>query len=307
MSQVAASTVRDGGLRAARPTAAPAQPVSEADELEVVGVRDSLISYDAIAVYFSFVFHLAALGVTLLVLFLLNLWYMPKPYELQDPIRAALSDSTILDEEPLLEAMPLEVMEAEAVDAPDQLETELIDDELSLDVAAVVDATSASGSEAKGTEGASMFLPKGANAVQKGSFTAWTQVPDGRGAQAPREGQRYVIIIEIQLPPEVKSYRLRDLKGMVVGTDKYKQTIPGETTTVRVGDRVMNIDKNKRIPVQGNKVQIIVRVPGARRGVVDDVSIRSRLLREEQEIKLKFADPDGNVAPDINPNELNGK
>ncbi len=301
MSQVAASTVGNGDFRTARPTAAPAQdarPPSQ-DEPTAVGVRDSLISYDALGVYFSFIFHLAALGITLLVLWLLNLFYLPR-FTVQDPIRASLADSTILDDEPLMEVMPLEVVEAEAVKSPEELAESLNEDDLSLDVAAVVDQAAANSDEADGTDGTSMFLPKGANAITKGSFTAWTSV------QAPKEGDPYAIIIEINLPREVKSYRLRDLKGMVVGTDRYRQTIPGKTTTVRVGDRVLHVDKNRRIPVSGNKIQIIVRVPGAERGVVDDVTIRSSMLREQQDIQLKFADPNGRVMPDINPDDLNG-
>jgi len=301
MSQVAASTVGNGDFRTARPTAALAQdarPPSE-EEPNAVGVRDSLASYDALGVYFSFIFHLAALGITLLVLWLLNVFYLPS-FTVQDPIRASLSDSTILDEEPLMEVMPLEVVEAEAVESPEELAASLNEDDLSMDVAAVVDQAAASSDEANGTDGTSMFLPKGANAITKGSFTAWTSV------QAPKEGDPYAIIIEISLPREVKSYRLRDLKGMVVGTDRYRQIIPGKTTTVRVGDRVLHVDKNRRIPVRGNKIQIIVRVPGAERGVVDDVTIRSSMLREQQDIQLKFADPNGRVMPDVNPGELNG-
>lgn len=302
MSQLAASTAGDSGLRAARPAVASARDVQPEVEDGVnditVGVRDSLVSYDAIAVYFSFVFHLAALGITLLVLWLLNILYLPVPFKTQDPIRASLADMTILDEEPLIEAMPLEVIEAEAVQSPEDVSASVSEDDLSLDVANIVDDAAAGSEEAKGTEGTSTFLPRGANAITKGSFTAWTNV------QSPKEGEPYAIIIEIKLPPDIKSYRLRDLKGMVIGTDRYKQTIPGKTTTVRVGERVMHIDKNRRIPVRGNKVQIIVRVPGAQRGVVDDVTIRSSLLRERQEIQLKFADPNGNVLPD--PKGLNG-
>jgi hypothetical protein len=61
------------------------------------------------------------------------------------------------------------------------------------------------------------------NAVTKGSFTAWT-VPED-----PEPGQDYVIVIEIKLPEKVRRYPLKDLSGMVVGTDGWRQAIPGKS------------------------------------------------------------------------------
>ncbi|MDB4423395.1 hypothetical protein N9276_02315, partial [Rhodopirellula sp.] len=127
------------------------------------------------------------------------------------------------------------------------------------------------------------FLPRGANAVSKGSFTAWT-VPKN-----PRPLQNYRIVIEINLPQEVKGYYPRDLSGVVVGTDSYKQTLPFSPGTVtRQSGSTRPLSKFKRITVRKHKVQFLVPVPGAARLVRDRITLRSKLLKEEHSLELVF-------------------
>ncbi len=106
------------------------------------------------------------------------------------------------------------------------------------------------------------------NAVTKGSFTAWT-VPED-----PEPGQDYVIVIEIKLPEKVQRYPLRDLSGMVVGTDGWRQAIPGKTQGfARVVD---------------HRTQLEIKVFGAPRLVRDTIRIRSRILKEQQILTIVF-------------------
>ena len=106
------------------------------------------------------------------------------------------------------------------------------------------------------------------NAVTKGSFTVWT-VPED-----PEPGQDYVIVIEIKLPEKVQRYPLKDLSGMVVGTDGWRQAIPGKSQGfARVVD---------------HRTQLEIRVPGAPRLVRDTIRIRSRILKEQQVLTIVF-------------------
>ncbi|MEM1062625.1 MAG: hypothetical protein AAGJ97_09920, partial [Planctomycetota bacterium] len=57
--------------------------------------------------------------------------------------------------------------------------------------------------------------------VTKGSFTVWTVPSD------PEPRQNYVIVIEIKVPKRVRQYRRSDLSGVVIGTDDYRQPLPG--------------------------------------------------------------------------------
>lgn len=262
----------------------------ESPEDETVTLTDSLASYDALSVYFSFAFHLAALGIALLVLWLLDMLYL-QAFVPVDPIRAALADETILNEEPLMEIQPLEVEPPAAQEVPEDSAVSIAKaiSEESLQSAQVLDMVTGS----KGTDGAqglNVWLPKGANAVTKGSFTAWTT------PEHPAEGQPYSIVIEVKLPQRVKIYRLTDLSGKVVGSDNYTQRLPwdsvrGTWPSMMKDDRVYRVGRNERIRVKDNKIQTIIRVPGAQRLVRDQISVRSELLKEEQAIELRFGDP----------------
>lgn len=145
-------------------------------------------------------------------------------------------------------------------------------------------------------EGIKQFVP--ANAVTKGSFTAWTTPiytagfpkrfgdPDPKPGDSPRRRQPYHITIQIKVPGSRRTYSLRDLTGLVVGTDGYRQRIP-EHTYVLMPDGSL-VQPRGSIRVKDGMVQIVVIVPGAEALVRDTIEISSRLLDEEQTLELVF-------------------
>jgi hypothetical protein len=145
-------------------------------------------------------------------------------------------------------------------------------------------------------EGIKQFVP--ANAVTKGSFTAWTTPiytagfpkrfgdPDPKPGESPRPRQPYHITIQIKVPVSRKTYNLRDLTGLIVGTDGYNQRIP-EHTYVLMPDGAL-VQPRGNVRVKDGMVQIVVLVPGAVALVRDTIEISSRLLDEEQTLELVF-------------------
>ncbi len=136
-----------------------------------------------------------------------------------------------------------------------------------------VDSLFNDGSNGKqGDGGASFLVPDNTKVFAKGSFTAWT-VPND-----PAPGEDYSIVILVRLPDRVKRYRASDLSGLVVGTDGYRQGIPGPAE--RRG--------NVFLPIQDRHAQLVVQVPGAASRVRDRIEIRSLTLKEEQTLEIEF-------------------
>jgi hypothetical protein len=164
--------------------------------------------------------------------------------------------------------------------------------------AAAADASAAaavledSDTEGAGQTGFQFQVPKSGLAVTKGSFTAWAE------PSQPAPGESYLIIIEIRLPDDVKHYKLSDLSGEVRGTDTYFQKIPWDreapgASAVSFESGLKVIDSRTSVPVRRQKVQLVVKVPGAAKLVRDTIRIRSRRLQEDQRLTLVF---DGNAA-----------
>lgn len=136
-------------------------------------------------------------------------------------------------------------------------------------------------------EGFLFKMPKGGKAVAKGSFSAWT-VP-----QDPGPGEDYMIVIRIKLPPETKFYRVSDLAGAVQGSDSYALKIPFDkehperNVTERKG-KVVPLKLTDYLPIVEQHVQMMVKVPGAQQNVRDKIEIRSKLLKENQQLELVF-------------------
>lgn len=108
-------------------------------------------------------------------------------------------------------------------------------------------------------------------AVTQGSFSAWT-VPED-----PEPEEDYVIHIAVRLPEKLANspkFRLRDISGMVVGTDGYKQ--------------VIQYKSNQTAMVEQGAVHLTIPVYGARKKVRDTIRIESKLLKEKQIIHLEF-------------------
>lgn len=115
-------------------------------------------------------------------------------------------------------------------------------------------------------------MPQSGKVVTKGSFAAWTEPED------PTPGEDYKIVILVKLPDRLNKYRASDLSGMVIGTDRYSQSIPGPEF----------LRGNSYLPVQDGVAQLVVKVPGADRLVKDTIRLRSKLLNEEQDLEIEF-------------------
>jgi hypothetical protein len=120
-------------------------------------------------------------------------------------------------------------------------------------------------------DGTGSRVPAGKNAVTEGSFTVWT-IPDD-----PIPGETYTIMIEVRLPEKVARYSRNDLVGLVTGTDGWEQPLPGNAKPLQ-----------QYLPVHNHTVQLEVDVPGAGRRVKDTIQVRSKLLKEEQVLKIVF-------------------
>lgn len=108
-------------------------------------------------------------------------------------------------------------------------------------------------------------------AVTKGSFSAWTEPKD------PEPGEQYFITIQVRLPDNQlkgKAYPVKDISGMVTGTDGYK--------------KVIRFRPNEKIEVQDGVIEFKLLIPGAAQLVKDTIRIQSRMLKEKQTLQLVF-------------------
>ncbi|QDT94700.1 hypothetical protein [Gimesia aquarii] len=134
------------------------------------------------------------------------------------------------------------------------------------------------------------FKPMG-NAVTVGSFTAWTVPKD------PDLNEDYLIIIQVKLPYSYKStrYRASDLSGIVLGTDKHRQSIPWDvrwpnsTFTPQLKGQVRPVKKGGYLPVKKRVSQLIVKVPGSKIPATrDTIKIESKILKEKHTLEIVF-------------------
>ena len=140
----------------------------------------------------------------------------------------------------------------------------------------------------EGNGGGFVFkMPSSGRVVTKGSFTAWTEPQD------PEPGRDYIIVIQIKLPSKVRRYRVSDLSGLVVGTDKYRQVIPWDSRkpyssmTTRKG-KLVPVRSREYLPLVGRQAQLMIKIPGAERLVKDTIQIRSKILKEKQTLEIEF-------------------
>ncbi|MEM7812790.1 MAG: hypothetical protein AAF532_15040 [Planctomycetota bacterium] len=139
------------------------------------------------------------------------------------------------------------------------------------------EARDATGFASAGLKSLPFSRPADGGTVTAGSFTAYTFPP------TPFAGQPYLIVIEIKVPDHISRYPRADLSGQVVGTDQYRQPLPGRGPSV--------------LPRKERTAQLAVAVPGARVDVEDTITIASRILKERQTLTLKFqARPPAGVA-----------
>ena len=275
------------------------EPADESDEPNMGPVVAALTSASAVSFFSSATFHLLMFGTVALLSPLLGLSWLLPTEETQPPLQAALGDEDIMDDAAAFEFIAdISDQFEKPTSSLDQLAAELQRSENGTLLTAQDDVwKSVLGSkENDPTEdgsGVLLKVPESGLAVTKGSFTAFT-IPAN-----PKPREVYSIVIEVRLPDDVKEFRVSDLIGEVRGSDKYVQKIPYDKDAPyaagypveNAGIKVLN--NSTVLQVEKNRVQIIVKVPGAARMVKDVIKIRSRKLKEEQELTLVFGVPAG--------------
>jgi hypothetical protein len=253
-----------------------------------------LLTGTAVGYYLSALLHVLAYSVSAVIFYLLGMSLLPEEEWVKQSIQASLDDQDVLDEAAKVELTPeIDLGTASQLSNVQQLARQLqIVDAGWIETLNADALTALAGSEddaADAAAGSAFFfqIPKAGLAVTKGSYTAWTEPAN------PLPGQNYLIVIEIRLPDDVKRYRITDLVGEVVGSDNYRQKIPYDSrarsaTAASTAGGLKVIDSSTVLDVTNNKVQLAVRVPGAARLVRDTIKIRSRRLREAQELVLVF-------------------
>ncbi|MEO2014475.1 MAG: hypothetical protein ABGZ53_08880 [Fuerstiella sp.] len=267
---------------------------SVSEEPAVAGNRERFSAFlggTAFGYYLSVLLHSVGFGIA----FVLFAYFGPILFndDASFVIRGSLDDQTVLDENARLEIVP----ELNMGTNDGQSNIERISSNLKavenglIDTAADMLPSMLSAKDDIDDTGGGGFmfkLPESGLAVTKGSFTAWTE------PEVPEVGKPYLIIIEVRLPKAVKGYRINDLSGTVRGTDGYTQNIPfdanqrnGSFYTDENGKHRIRTG-SESIKVRSNKIQLGIEVPGARKLVRDTIQIRSRRLREKQQLDLVF-------------------
>ncbi len=252
-----------------------------------------LTSLASMSFFSSALFHLLVWGTALILLPMFGIDWSELLQVEQEPLAASLGDDDIFDDLPKFEVVGSVAAEVEKQQSSQQQLTQHLQESDSAWLKSVSDealSLSSADSQGEASDGGGILLkvPEAGFAVTKGSFTAFT-VP-----ATPEPLKPYRIVIEVRLPDDLKKYRVSDLKGEVIGTDGYKQRLPYDalmasaTRTPAENGREVVLKSSSIIDVIKNRVQIIILVPGARNLVKDHIKIRSRRLREEQEITLTF-------------------
>jgi hypothetical protein len=273
------------------------EPTDDSDEPEMGPVVAALTSASAVSFFSSATFHLLTFLTVAVVAPLLGLdWLLPSE-EIQPPLQATLGDEDILGDQAAFEFIAdISDQFEKPTSSLEQLAAELQRSENGTLLTAQDDVwKSVLGSKENDPiedgSGVLLKVPESGLAVTKGSFTAFT-IPAN-----PKPREVYSIVIEVRLPDDVKEFRVSDLVGEVRGSDKYVQKIPyDKDAPYASGYPVENagikvLTSSTVLNVEKNRVQIIVKVPGAARMVKDVIKIRSRKLKEEQELTLVFGVP----------------
>lgn len=285
----------DSALPETSPAPGAANPVADQAEPETEG-DESLLKYAtgaaAIGYYLSMAMHLVAYAAAAIVFTWIG--QVLNEDDVVTPIRASLDDFDRNAEQPKFEVVPEVTMGgADGESSIQRISSNLSEVENGLIDTLANDALPSllNNNDNDDSSGAGAFLfslPESGLAVTKGSFTVWTE------PEKPQVRQPYYIIIEVRLKNDTKIYRVNDLSGYVVGSDKYRQKIPYDIDAPSASfftdedKKLQQISGAEKIKVRHNKVQLAIRVPGAGRLVKDIIQIRSRRLREKQDLELVF-------------------
>jgi len=279
---------------------------NEQVDIAVGSVVAALTSTATVSFFSSATFHLLLMGTVVVVTQFLGLDWLRLQEEPQRPLQASLGDEEIAGELPVFELAgePTEIQDIPASNLQ-QLARQLQQSDAASLLAANDDVwRNVMGSDAQDpkSDGAGVLLkvPESGLAVTKGSFTAFT-IPAN-----PKPREIYSIVIEVRLPDDVKKFKVNDLVGEVRGSDGYTQKLPYDSRTPYAAgypaenERIKVMDGSTVLDVINNRVQIIVKVPGAAQLVKDIIRIRSRRLKEEQELTLVFGVARNSSRPDEN-------
>lgn len=253
-----------------------------------------LRSPSATSYYLSLAVHLLAYVLSAVVFTLLGHHLLDQD-EVVTPIRASLDTFDRQAERPLFETTTeIDIAPANSESTIERLANNLAVSQngtVSTRPEDFLPSFASPDSDGPGAGGAEfMFkIPESGFAVTKGSFTVWSE------PEVPRPGQPYRLIVQVRLPDKIKAYRINDLSGRLVGSDDYQQRIPYDPDAPH---NLFYTDENlqaikitsgsESIKVRDNKIQLMIIVPPARRMVKDTIQIRSRRLREKQELELVF-------------------
>lgn len=257
-------------------------------------LSELLLSASATSYYLSLFLHLVAYVIAAVAFAWLGHHLLDQDEEIA-PIRASLDEFDRQGDQPQFETT------AEIETAPVKSESTIqrISNNLTVVENGTVSArpedllpsfasTDEDGAEVGGAE--FMFkIPESGLAVTKGSFTVWSE------PEIPQPGRPYRLIVQVRLPDRIKAYRINDLSGRLIGTDGYEQRIPYDP---KAPHNLFYTDENLQaikitsgsepVKVRDNKIQMMIIVPPAERLVQDTIQIRSRRLREKQELVLVF-------------------
>ena len=274
------------------PASAPQTDGSDVDDSEdSETLAENLTNNTAVGYYLSTLVHLVAYAVAAVIFAFIG--GVLEEDTISTPLRATLDDFERDAERPEFEiTQELDIGSSGGESAIERLSNSLqLSENGLINTLAEGLPSLLSSDDEEDDSGSGKFLfkmPEAGLAVTKGSFTVWTEPKN------PQVRQAYLIIIEVMLKSDSRIYRVNDLSGYVTGSDKYRQKIPFDPDAPNSAfytdenKRLQRISGTEKIPVRNNKVQLAIRVPGANRLVKDTIQIRSRRLREKQELELVF-------------------
>lgn len=263
-------------------------------------MRSLLVSSIALSWMSSATFHLIILGLLILAYHLSGIALQQPAENEQISTMGALGDENVVDDLPMFEfgggaSAELEIPAGGGDDVALQISEQLKKISGGMNGIAGKEiwngllGTDTAGAGGDGT-GVLLKVPKFGLAVTKGSFTAFT-IPAN-----PKPRQSYTIVIEIRVANDVKKFRVSDLTGQVRGSDGYVQKLPFDSRTPSASgypsenDTIKTLDNSTVLDVVNNRVQLVIKVPGAAQLVKDEIRIHSKKLREAQVLKLVFGD-----------------
>lgn len=130
------------------------------------------------------------------------------------------------------------------------------------------------GVESGDTKGLRYQKPKDGQAVTSGSFTVWTVPSD------PLPNRPYLIVVQLQVPKDLKVFPKSDLKIDVTGSDSFHLQLP---------DPRRNFKLLGNLRVIHGKAQLAIPIPGAPSLTRDVIRIESReILGETQTLQIEF-------------------